>query len=56
MKNKEMYFRRINRIEGQLRAIEVSLGQRDTTTQSIKQRLETIATEMDNIKSMLERE
>ena len=42
MKSKQLYIRRIERIEGALRAIEVSLGQRDTTTQTIKQRLDVV--------------
>ncbi len=56
MKNKQLYIRRIERIEGALRAIEVSLGQRDTTIQTIKQRLDVVNGEVEEIKSMVERE
>lgn len=56
MKNKQLYIRRIERIEGALRAIEVSLGQRDTTIQTIKQRLDVVNSEVEEIKSMVERE
>ena len=56
MKNKQLYIRRIERMEGALRAIEVSLGQRDTTLQSIRQRLETVNNELDELKGMVERE
>lgn len=56
MRNKQLYIRRIERMEGALRAIEVSLGQRDTTLQSIKQRLETVNNELDELKGMIERE
>jgi DNA-binding FrmR family transcriptional regulator len=56
MRNKQLYIRRIERMEGALRAIEVSLGQRDTTLQSIRQRLETVNNELDELKGMVERE
>ena len=56
MRNKQLYIRRIERMEGSLRAIEVSLGQRDTTLQSIRQRLETVNNELDELKGMVERE
>lgn len=56
MRNKQLYIRRIERMEGALRAVEVSLGQRDTTLQSIRQRLETVSNELDELKGMVERE
>lgn len=56
MRNKQLYIRRIERMEGALRAIEVSLGQRDTTLQSIRQRLEVVNNELDELKGMVERE
>lgn len=56
MRNKQLYIRRIERMEGALRAIEVSLGQRDTTLQSIRQRLETVNNELDELRGMVERE
>ena len=56
MRNKQLYIRRIERMEGALRAIEVSLGQRDTTLQSIRQRLETVNNELDERRGMGERE
>ena len=56
MRNKQLYIRRIERMEGALRAIEVSLGQRDTTLQSIRQRLETVNNELDELRGMIERE
>lgn len=56
MRNKQLYIRRIERMEGALRAIEVSLGQRDTTLQSIRQRLEIVNNELDELKGMVERE
>lgn len=56
MRNKQLYIRRIERMEGALRSIEVSLGQRDTTLQSIRQRLETVNNELDELKGMVERE
>lgn len=56
MRNKQLYIRRIERMEGALRAIEVSLGQRDTTLESIKQRLEIVNNELDELKGMVERE
>lgn len=56
MRNKQLYIKRIERMEGALRAIEVSLGQRDTTLQSIRQRLEVVNNELDELKGMVERE
>lgn len=56
MKNKNLYMRRIERIEGALRAIEVSLGQRTTTVQDIKNYLSTVNDELAEVKSMIERE
>jgi DNA-binding FrmR family transcriptional regulator len=56
MRNKQLYIRRIERMEGTLRAIEVSLGQRDTTLQSIRQRLEIVNNELDELRGMVERE
>lgn len=56
MRNKQLYIRRIERMEGALRAIEVSLGQRDTTLQSIRQRLEIVNNELDELRGMVERE
>lgn len=56
MRNKQLYIRRIERMEGALRAIEVSLGQRDTTIQTIKQRLEIVNDELGEVKAMVERE
>ena len=56
MRNKQLYIRRIERMEGALRGIEVSLGQRDTTLESIKQRLDIVNNELDELKGMIERE
>jgi hypothetical protein len=42
MKNKQLYIRRIERMEGALRAVEGLLGQRSTTIQDIKKRLQTL--------------
>tara|TARA_R110001632_G_scaffold55132_3_gene135014 strand:+ start:2647 stop:2820 length:174 start_codon:yes stop_codon:yes gene_type:complete len=56
MKNKSLYTRRIERIEGSMRAIEGLLGQRDTTIQEIKTRLESVNDEVMELKAMVERE
>ena len=56
MKNKQLYIRRIERMEGDLRAVEGLLGQRDTTIQDIKKRLQTLNDELTELKAMAERE
>lgn len=56
MKNKQLYIRRIERMEGALRAIDGLLGQRDTTIQDIKKRLQTLNDELMELKAMTERE
>ena len=56
MKNKQLYIRRIERMEGALRAVEGLLGQRDTTIQDIKKRLQTLNDELTELKAMAERE
>lgn len=56
MKNKQLYIRRIERMEGALRAVEGLLGQRDTTIQDIQKRLQTLNDELTELKAMTERE
>jgi DNA-binding FrmR family transcriptional regulator len=56
MKNKQLYIRRMERMEGALRAIEGLLGQRDTTIQDIKTRLQVLNDELMELKAMAERE
>jgi DNA-binding FrmR family transcriptional regulator len=56
MKNKNLYIRRMERMEGALRAIEGLLGQRSTTIQDIKQRLSILNEELGELKAMAERE
>ena len=56
MKNKQLYIRRIERMEGALRAVEGLLGQRDTTIQDIKTRLQVLNDELMELKAMAERE
>ena len=56
MKNKQLYIRRIERMEGALRSVEGLLGQRDTTIQDIKKRLQTLNDELTELKAMAERE
>jgi len=43
-------------MEGDLRAVEGLLGQRDTTIQDIKKRLQTLNDELTELKAMAERE
>ena len=56
MRNKQLYIRRIERVEGALRAIEGLLGQRTTTVQDIKSKMSTINDEIEELKAMVERE
>jgi len=56
MKNKQLYIRRIERIEGALRAIGVLLGRKGTTIQDITQRMQTVNDEIVELKAMAERE
>jgi DNA-binding FrmR family transcriptional regulator len=56
MKNKQLYIRRMERMEGALRAVEGLLGQRSTTIQDIKKRLQTLNDELTELKAMAERE
>ena len=56
MKNKQLYIRRMERMEGALRAVDGLLGQRDTTIQDIKTRLQVLNDELMELKAMTERE
>jgi hypothetical protein len=56
MKNKQLYIRRMERMEGALRAVDGLLGQRDTTIQDIKTRLQVLNDELMELKAMAERE
>tara|TARA_R110002167_G_scaffold113244_1_gene286122 strand:- start:41 stop:214 length:174 start_codon:yes stop_codon:yes gene_type:complete len=56
MKNKQLYIRRIERVEGALRAIGVLLGRNGTTIQDITSRMETVNNEVAELKAMAERE
>lgn len=56
MKNKDLFFNKVERVEHRLRAIEVSLTRKGTTAQEIRDNIAVIREQLDDMRTMVNRE
>ena len=56
MRNKDAFIKKMNRIEGKLKAIRVMVTRQGTTIKDIHEILDVIEDEMGDLNTMIERE
>lgn len=56
MRNRDLLLKKIDRIEGRMKAVEISLTRPNTTIQEIKGYMNDIREQLGDIKTMVERE
>ena len=56
MRNKDAFLKKMNRIEGKLKAIRVMVTRQGTTIKDIHEILDYVDEEMDGLHTMIERE
>lgn len=56
MRNKDAFIKKMNRVEGKLKAIRVMVTRQGTTIKDIHEILDVIEDEMSDLNTMIERE